>query len=214
VKKIVLVLGMPRSGTSLVCQALALLGYEFGFPIIPADQANPWGYYEHHGLMVAVTNLVHECCSPATWLTDGTLVLDRDASHWRENIVRELKEQTDHHPKFVWKNPYISRLGDFFEGVFSELELEPVYIHALREPDMVYESILEANQTHHKHSSENYRLALGTWAHMLVEAKALIPSHTIWFEQWWEEGAQSVVDGLAHALGCPTHDATGLVKEK
>lgn len=213
-RKIVLVVGMPRSGTSLVCQALALLGYQFGFPLAEADSANPWGYYEHQALTRAVTNLVRECCAPATWLHDGDVVVDRDPERWRDGLVRELQEQLTHHPRFAWKNPYLCRLGEFFEDIFAEIQVEPVYVHALRNPDSVYESILDANQTRHKHSPANHRLALETWAYMMVEAKALIPIHTVWYEQWREEGEQAVVDGLARALGCSSANAEGLVKEK
>ena len=44
--KTVVVLGAGRSGTSLLCGVLSMLGVDFGRRLIPADASNPRGYFE------------------------------------------------------------------------------------------------------------------------------------------------------------------------
>ena len=45
--KTVVVLGAGRSGTSLLCGILSILGVDFGKRLIPADVSNPRGYFEN-----------------------------------------------------------------------------------------------------------------------------------------------------------------------
>jgi hypothetical protein len=50
---VILITGMQRSGTSMVCQLLARLGVSFGDPdaLLPADRWNPGGYFEAKAVM-------------------------------------------------------------------------------------------------------------------------------------------------------------------
>ncbi len=66
-KPIVVVVGMSRSGTSIVCQALERLGVSFGSPLIKADEFNVRGYYEHKDLTRHQTLLMHACCVRRGW---------------------------------------------------------------------------------------------------------------------------------------------------
>src|SRR5580700_1160835 len=45
-QKIVVVLGMHRSGTSLLTNLLTALGVDLGSDLVPADDNNPAGYWE------------------------------------------------------------------------------------------------------------------------------------------------------------------------
>ena len=56
----VLVVGAPRSGTSLVGQLLAGVGFQFGRQLLPATEANPHGFYED----MEVTELSDELLAP------------------------------------------------------------------------------------------------------------------------------------------------------
>ena len=56
----VLVVGAPRSGTSLVGQLLAGAGFGFGRRLLPPSEANPRGFYED----VEVTELSDELLAP------------------------------------------------------------------------------------------------------------------------------------------------------
>ena len=47
----ILVAGLHRSGTSLLCRILSSLGVDFPGPLLASDQDNPTGYYEHADLV-------------------------------------------------------------------------------------------------------------------------------------------------------------------
>ena len=72
-KPIVVVVGMNRSGTSLICQGLERLGVSFGSPLIEADRANPRGYYEHKDIVHHQTLYMQMCCDRRGWSDIGPL---------------------------------------------------------------------------------------------------------------------------------------------
>lgn len=71
----ILITGMQRSGTSLVCQLLAGLGVSFGDrgEHIPGDRWNPGGYFEVRAVMDAnsrvITGLPRHASAFTTWLS-------------------------------------------------------------------------------------------------------------------------------------------------
>jgi hypothetical protein len=71
----ILITGMQRSGTSLVCQLLSALGVSFGDRAdhIPGDRWNPGGYFELRAVMdvnsLVITGLPRHAGAFATWLS-------------------------------------------------------------------------------------------------------------------------------------------------
>ena len=213
----IVVCGVPRSGTSLVCQGLERLGVSFGGPLIPADKANPWGYYEHRRLVELVTWLV--CCEdpehPRKWFTPEPLqrpVRVRGRYTVEDEIAEILAGEMSRVELFAWKTPLVARLASDFRHIFSHIEVEPVYVHALRDPSAAYLSMLAANGGND--SSENYSRFLLTWARMVTEIRDLGPACEVWYEDWMEFGEEAVLDKLADALALPRADASGLFREK
>jgi hypothetical protein len=209
-KRMIVVCGVPRSGTSLCCQALERLGVSFGGPLIPGDEANPWGYYEHRALMELATGLFFSNGWQSSWFIPGPLHSNR-FTNAREKIAETLAQEMSRSELFGWKSPLVGRLAADFRYIFSSLEVEPVYVHALRDPKAVYMSTVAANGQ--KDTDENYSRFLLTWARMVTEIRDLGPAHEIWYEEWREDGAQNVLNDLADALQLPRGDATGLLKE-
>ena len=216
-KKMIVVCGVPRSGTSLVCQGLERLGVSFGGPLIPADEANPWGYYEHRRLLELTTWLV--CCEdpehPTKWFTPEPLrrsVRVRGRYTVEDEIAEVLVGEMSSVELFAWKTPLVARLASDFRHIFSHIEVEPVYVHALRDPSAVYVSTLAANGG--KDTSEYYSRFLLTWARMVTETRDLGTAHEVWYEDWREYGPQIVLDKMADALALPRADASGLLKER
>lgn len=209
-KRAVIVLGVPRSGTSLLCQSLERLGVSFGEPLIPGDKANPWGYYENRTLVNLMTLLVHDWCRPRTWYHDGPLIMKNVASSHRDQLVRELSRQKN---LFGWKTPYAQRLPAFIDHILGAADFEPVYVHAVRDPAYVFQSTLKANATESKGTMENWHTFLGVWSRMLLEARGLEPVCEVWFDEWRNVGAQGTLDKLSSALHLPYADAAELLKE-
>lgn len=71
---VIIVTGMQRSATSMVCQLLDKLGESFGDPsaMIPGDRWNPGGYYETREVMdinsMIITSILRHGSRFGTWL--------------------------------------------------------------------------------------------------------------------------------------------------
>ncbi len=72
---VIVVTGMQRSGTSMVCQLLAALGTSFGDPEtwLPANRWNPHGYFEARAVVdlnsLIITGLPRSRREPVAWLS-------------------------------------------------------------------------------------------------------------------------------------------------
>src|SRR5690349_13108524 len=59
-RQIVVVLGMPRSGTSLLTNLLQKLGIDLGDKLAAADANNPTGYWEHEEICQTQEDLLRQ----------------------------------------------------------------------------------------------------------------------------------------------------------
>lgn len=181
----VVVLGMHRSGTSLLCKAIEAVGVDFGERLIKGDQWNAKGYFEHYDIQQLDDRLLR--LLGVRWST-------LDISHWEDAIpwMYTLKSQAieilqrDFSEASLWgvKDPRMCRLLPFWKGVFEELGVATKYVLALRNPLNVALSL-------HKRDNISVRDGVLLWlSHM---ARALIDS----------EGAQCVVVEYEYLLADP-----------
>jgi hypothetical protein len=133
---VIVVLGMHRSGTSVLARGLQVLGVELGHNLMPALPANPKGYWEDREI-----NHLNERILAAlarNWRSPGLI----DDSVWNssalEPLVSEAKQLLDSRfGKFeLWgfKDPRTCLLLPFWQLVFRELGLEARYVISLRNP--------------------------------------------------------------------------------
>lgn len=213
VKPIVLVVGMNRSGTSLLCQSLARLGVSFGSPLIEGDEANPRGYYEHKDIVHHQTLYMHECCDRHGWDDIGELdLLDEPAklakAEWHEEQLRQIvASEVEGCELFGVKTTYWPRIPEVWWNIVDDYE--PVFIHAMRHPSQVLHSILKANKTEDKLTDERQHMFLRQWAWhnaSLFEFEGT----EVWFEDWWPEPEKNM-EKLAKAIGREPVSCEGLL---
>ena len=216
-KPIVVVVGMKRSGTSLLCQALERLGVSFGSPLIGPDKANVRGYYEHKGVVHNQTLLMQTCYDRRGWSDIGELVELNEAGTvgateaLQLNIENIVKDEVEERELFGLKLPYLTRIPAVWGSIFLEVGVEPIYIHAMRCPVEVYASILTANGTEHKDTEPNYRKYWREWAWTNAELFKLPPACEIWFSDWKQGRAAEMMKKLADAVGLETVSTEGLL---
>lgn len=202
-KPIVVVVGMNRSGTSLIAQCLERLGVSFGSPLIPGDQANPRGYYEHKGIVDHQTSFMHQCCYRSGWndigpldLIDEPAKLSEAEAHeeaLRAIVAREVAECD----LFGVKTTYWPRIPEVWWNIVDDYA--PIFIHAMRHPSQVLHSILKANETEGKLTDERQHMFLRQWAWHNAELFQLEGTE-VWFEDWWPEPQFNMLK-LARAIG-------------
>lgn len=134
--RIVVVLGMHRSGTSAMARALQALDVDLGerlYAGIPNN--NEKGFYED----VDVNRLDNELMAALGRRWDSLAPIDppdleRDAvASFRQRAVGLLRDRVKDRP-FGLKDPRISKLLPFWKSVFSQAGLEPCYVIAVRNP--------------------------------------------------------------------------------
>jgi hypothetical protein len=138
----IVVLGMHRSGTSVVTEIIRALGSHAGesAALTPPDIFNPGGYWEHKPA-VELDNEILDALS-ANW-TDRIVHADpaRLTAEQRGTYVTRAKEATQSlrgHGSFVIKDPRMSLLFPLWREALGD----PVCVIVWREPVAVAQSLL------------------------------------------------------------------------
>ena len=142
-ERLVVVLGMHRSGTSAVTRALMALGAELGDSLLLAQKENPKGFFEDSDL----NSLNIEMLGAIGQRWDSLSSVE--ASHidrlWQlglgEKAARILDQKLSVHPIFAFKDPRVAKLLGFWQRVFEELGLDVSYLLVLRNPLSVAQSL-------------------------------------------------------------------------
>lgn len=157
-KKAILVLGMHRSGTSMVSGCLKLAGVDFGKSLMYPTKENAKGYWEQNDIVIVHEKLL--AAYETSWHSVGALPkgwLDRPESHSAEkqltDIVRANFSGSD---LFAIKDPRMCRFLPLWERVFQALSIEVIYLHVIRHP-------LESAKSISKRDSCSINKGLALW---------------------------------------------------
>ncbi len=146
-KKLVVVLGMHRSGTSAITRGLESLGVDLGDNFVPEASDNERGFWEDS----EIVNFNEELQSKLGYTWYGGLIADR--IDWKQNEVIAAKERAmeilnskfSHTNIFGFKDPRTAILIEFWVEVFRCLELSVYYLIALRNPLDIAASLYKRN---------------------------------------------------------------------
>ena len=153
-KKVVVVLGMHRSGTSLVANLLTALGVDLGGNLLAADEHNESGYWEQKEINQIQERLLRQLAQHDIgpgWMNPFPLVWDRLSRPECQDDIHRLKlvlrnEMAAAKGVFGFKDPRTSRLLPVWKRIFAELGVEPRYLLAIRTPNAVAASLAKRNE--------------------------------------------------------------------
>jgi hypothetical protein len=146
-RPIVVVLGMPRSGTSLLTNMLDGLGVELGENLVGADANNQAGYWEQEEICQTQEELLRHL--RRRWV-DPTGTMPLPSEWWRMPEIQRFKDRLAaivsaevSRRDQIWgfKDPRTSRLLPMWQEIFIELKFVPIYLLAIRQPESVVESM-------------------------------------------------------------------------
>ncbi len=148
-KKLIVVLGMHRSGTSAVVKALSCMGVSLGNNFMPAGIDNPKGFFEDKEINELNIEMLEAIGQQ--WFS-LSLVSDTDVDRlvslgYVEKAVTLLQRQMANIECFGFKDPRVSKLIKFWKLVFARLNCELRYIFCLRHPLSVANSLRQRNRT-------------------------------------------------------------------
>ncbi|MNQ70291.1 hypothetical protein D3C85_849240 [compost metagenome] len=146
--RVLVVLGMHRSGTSVLSAGLEALGVEFGDNLIPARADNPKGYWEDARLVAFNEEILAACgfSSGDMGLADGRLLDPAHFGDWVQRAKLLLKELLVGKSELGIKDPRMPRLMPIWQAAFDALELRVDYVIAARHPLSVAASLAARDQ--------------------------------------------------------------------
>lgn len=143
-KRLIVVLGMHRSGTSAITRGLKVLGVELGENLHPGISGeNDKGFWED--LEIKALNQEILAHLGSDWDVIEPIPYDNfessDLDQFKSVATQLLSERLSHTDVFGVKDPRISRLLPFWKPIFSSLGIEVGYVISLRHPMSVVKSL-------------------------------------------------------------------------
>jgi len=135
-RKAILVLGMHRSGTSMLAGTIAALGSAPPRKPLASDGNNARGYWESAPLNFANNELLAAAGSSwHDWRPLNPQWLQSPAAEgYRHKIKAILASEFGDEPLFFVKDPRICRFVPFMSSILAEMEIDPVALLPLRNP--------------------------------------------------------------------------------
>jgi len=198
-KVIIAVVGMHRSGTSLLARGLKAAGLHVGNHLMPPSSDNPTGYWEDEAV-VAINDKILGCfaCDERSlrWIDEADL--DRpEVRSLRDEARALILSRLEHHTHWAFKDPRTARLLPFWRGLFQELGIRDTYVIALRNP---IDSIQSYRSRHHR----SVHPVSKTWGYLL------------WMEYmltavYWTRDSSAVVVDYDNLLARPEREILRVV---
>ncbi len=146
IKQAILIVGMHRSGTSVLARGLQALGVSIGDNLLPGNEWNPNGYFEHADIVSlndALLGLVGK-----RW--DSLALPPWDEMEplfepYKAQALALLEKDFAGQALCGIKDPRASRLLPFWQSVFASAGMRDSYVIALRTPGSVARSLSARN---------------------------------------------------------------------
>lgn len=136
-KNLFVVLGMARSGTSVIARGLKALGIDWGKNLLPAD--NNWnakGFWEDGDIVYKINRELVRTFD-YSWQTENLLEniqANPELQRLQNLAIILLQQRLLRVDYWGFKDPRTSKLLPFWQSVFSRLNVNEHYIIALRNP--------------------------------------------------------------------------------
>ena len=143
-KKLIVVLGMHRSGTSVITRGLKVMGAELGVRMmLPAEGNNPKGFWEDidlNSLNIEILKVIESDWHHLVPIEKRHVAKLHNEGYLLRS-VELLRHKIKNSPIFGFKDPRVAKLLPFWKEVFSHCQIEVNYVLALRNPISVVKSL-------------------------------------------------------------------------
>ena len=133
-KEVVVVLGMHRSGTSAIANAISEMGYYLGEDLLVKDKNNEKGYFENTDI-VLLNSMI--CASNGeNWdcVTGINYNFDNMKSAFFDKALNIMKELLENNDSIAIKDPRICKTLPVWQEVFRFLDMDVKYVYVYRNP--------------------------------------------------------------------------------
>jgi O-antigen biosynthesis protein len=153
-KDVFVILGMARSGTSVISRGLKALGIDLGNKLTPDSKWNPKGFWEDNDIVYKINERVLTTLN-YSWdtarLIDNTHLIDGTLHDVEHLAVELLKQRTRATQYWAFKDPRTVKILPFWQAVFKTANVNDHYVIALRNPlssAQSYKKLTEADIEH------------------------------------------------------------------
>ncbi len=189
-QKALVILGMHRSGTSALTRVLNLLGVELGKGMLPPNDANPRGYWEHRqiyhaheAMLNSIGRVWHSIFSfPEEWWLDPVI------APYQEKLVDIIRSEFSGAELWGFKDPRLCRLIPAWHSVFSEVGCEPHFVYVIRHP-------LEVAHSLHRRDGFSWEKCFRLWLLHTLESERecrIYPRIFVTYDQVLDDWRSSV----------------------
>jgi hypothetical protein len=142
-QRAVVILGMHRSGTSLVTRGMKALGVELGGDLYPGDLSNPTGHWEDNAILNLNERLLARMERTALSIAPvRTELLKRpEIQALKIEALQTVRARFGNFPLWGFKDPRTARLLSFWQNVLRELGVADCYALVVRNPISVADSL-------------------------------------------------------------------------
>lgn len=191
-KKIVIILGMHRSGTSVITQICQYMGAYLGKEkeLMEATQYNLSGFFENKEITYIDDEILRICGQE--WYSLEPLMIDfnnpeiTERMEYLESILSKMFEMSD---MIGVKDPRMALLLPFWEKIFNKLADEVIYVWEFRNPLEVAESLKRRDGFTKKHSLllwMNYNLSILNFLkekkYLLINYREILKNSQVFYE--------------------------------
>lgn len=195
-RKVILVVGMHRSGTSAITGTMVQLGLGAPLTLMPSNNENERGYWESLRISVLHDELL--AAAGSSWR--DWRAFDRTWHHsvcgnaFRTRAKLLFGEEFGEAELFAFKDPRLCRIIPFWVAAFEEMQIAPLVVIPIRSP-------LEVAQSLAKRDGFSLETGLLLWLRHVLDAeresrhfpRAVVSMDDL-FEDW--RGAITKIGGL------------------
>ncbi len=221
-REIVIVLGMHRSGTSLLANILHELGVDMVDGPTHHSIKNEAGFWERMDIVALHDEILSLIGAP---VGNPRHALPFPDGWWRDAAVAPLRERlkatmADHlaRTKGPWgfKDPRTCRLLPLWQEILKELNVSPRFIWAVRHPAEASLSMSDKNPVHRPLTPVESEINWLAYNYDILRFAGRDITQVIPYETWFDDAAATVTK-LVSALRLPsnaaTRDVTGLIRK-
>jgi hypothetical protein len=152
-RRIIVTVGMDRSGSSLCSHILHVLGVDLGEELLPAAPDNPTGFWESKEIVRINDAILSELgllWHSSTFLQPPPVAWWRNTSlaPLREAAMRFLQTSISGCRNWGFKDPRTATLLPFWIDIINRIDAEPTCVFALRNPRSVALSLERRDGIH------------------------------------------------------------------
>ena len=196
-KKIALVLGSGRSGTSVLTNILIALGMLGSDNMIEASEANPKGAFEDKEIFQLQREIFNVLGISGYAPLPNNFLKNADIRRYISTL-REIITQRIESSEGIWgfKDPKTASLLPLWFRVFSPLKIIPKYIIAIRNPEAV---VLSMN----KNYNDDFDIAELAWLVRTCDALYYSGGNCfiVHYEDWFTDNAKQLATDMANFIG-------------